>query len=192
MSMDQYTEKISLWLDNELSPGEVTELEAHLADCPACHQTYEAMQRVDRLFRTAARQIVIPAPGFTRRFETRLAQQRPVKPWQLWLTLGALLSGTVLIFSAYAIVGGIALLGVRTTAVDAGLYYQGVITFLESVDQARIYLNLSSLFVKASLLTMSQPLFWVSTMIIITIIGLWLRIWRGLSQGRSINLSLSL
>jgi len=60
------------------------------------------------------------------------------------------------------------------------------------IDQARIYLNLSSLFVKASLLTMGQPLFWVCTMIIITIIGLWLRIWRGLSQGHSINLSLSL
>jgi len=192
MSMDQFTEKISLWLDNELSPAEVTELEAHLTDCPACRQTYEAMQRVDRLFRTAAHQMVIPAPGFTRRFETRLAQQRLVKPWQLWLTMGALLGGTVLIFSTWAMIGGIALLGVRTTAVDARLYYQGMIAFLETVDQARVYFNLSSLFVKASLLTMSQPLFWVGTMIIITIIGLWLRIWRGLSQGRSINLSLSL
>ena len=36
MTHNKYTEQISMWLDNELSPDEVNELQNHLAECSGC------------------------------------------------------------------------------------------------------------------------------------------------------------
>jgi hypothetical protein len=143
---DSYTKKISLWLDDELNPTEVTELKAHLAGCSTCRQTYEAMRRVDHLLHTAATVMAVPSSGFVERFEMRLVQYRPDKPWRIWLALGGLLLGTLFVFSAWAIVGGVALVGVSISLLDVGLLYQWLATFIESVDMLRGYVACISQF----------------------------------------------
>jgi hypothetical protein len=182
MNEEQLTEKISLWLDDELSPAEITELQTHLANDPASRQTLEAMQHVDRLLHAAATQMVLPSSGFTQRFEVRLAHYRPPKPWQTWLAMAALLGGTVSLFTIWAVVSGIALLSISTTVLDARIIYQGLTTFIESVNHLEGYLNLGALLLKTSFITMQQPLFWVCLLIAISLIGFWVWIMRMLSQ----------
>jgi predicted anti-sigma-YlaC factor YlaD len=179
---DSYTKKISLWLDDELNPTEVTELKAHLAGCSTCRQTYEAMRRVDHLLRTAATVTVVPSSGFVERFEMRLVQYRPDKPWRIWLALGGLLLGTLFVFSTWAIVGGVALVGVSISLLDVGLLYQWLATFIESVDMLRVFLNLGSLFLKAGYIIMKQPLFWVAGFVALILGGIWVRVMQILSR----------
>lgn len=182
---DSYTKKISLWLDDELNPTEVTELKAHLADCSTCRQTYEAMRRVDSLLHTAAAVLVPPSSGFVERFETRLAGYQPGQLWRIRLALGGLLLGTLFIFSAWAIVGGVALVGVSTALLDVGLLYHWLATFIESVDMLRVFLNLGALFVKAGYIIMKQPLFWMAGLVALILAGIWVRVIQLLSRRTS-------
>lgn len=43
---DQWTDRLSEYVDGELTPSERTALEAHLAACGACRQTLEELRRV--------------------------------------------------------------------------------------------------------------------------------------------------
>ncbi len=70
---------------------------AHLRQCTSCREQWEALRRVEDLFRTAP--LCSPQPGFTVRFQQRLARQRSTR-WNplsvLFLALSALLvSGLV-------------------------------------------------------------------------------------------------
>ena len=190
MTKDNFTEKISLWLDDELNLTEVAELQDHLSACPACCQSYEAMKHIDQLFRMAAMQMAAPMPGFSQRFEARLAQHSPAKPWQIWLALGALLGGTIFFFGAWVVVGGIALLSVSASVLDAGLYYQGLAAFIETVDNLRVFLNLGALFLKTSFITMGQPVFWGCILIALGMTWLWVRALQNLSRRTITNIQL--
>ena len=180
MKNDPYAEKISLYLDNELSSTEVAELKAHLAGCHDCRRTYEGLQRVHRLFQTAAARMVSPEPGFSHRVEARLAQHSSVKVWQIWATIVALLLGTLAITGAWAVVSGLTLVNASVVLLDAGIFYRGFLTFIESVEGVHILLNLGSLLLKASFITMQQPLFWGGVLITVSLIGLWVWLMRGL------------
>jgi predicted anti-sigma-YlaC factor YlaD len=169
-------------LDNELSPNEVAELQAHLAQCPACRHTYEAMQQVDHLFRAAAARMVAPGPGFTRRVEARLAQHHPSKPWQIWLAVGALLFGTLSLFGIWAVVSGLTLVTIGASLLDVGIFYQWLVTFIESATSLRVFFNLGGLFLKASFITMQQPLFWGGVLFSLSILWFWVRVMRSLSR----------
>ncbi len=190
MTEDRFTEKISLWLDDELNPTEVIELQAHLTDCPTCCQTYAAMQHIDKLLRTAATQMAAPMPGFSQRFETRLAQHSPAKPWQIWLTLGALLGGTILFFGAWLVIGGMALLSAGASMLDVGLYYQALAALIETVDKLRVFINLGALYLKVSLITMGQPIFWACILIALSMTWLWVRTLKNLPQRATANIQL--
>jgi hypothetical protein len=182
MKHEPFVEQISLWLDNELSPAELSKLQTHLADCPACRQTAEALQRVDRLIRSQAAVMVAPNSDFAPRFEARLVRHQPIKPWQLWLTLIALFSGTLFLFGAWAILSGITLVSVSTSVLEAAVFHQWLTAFIESVESLRVLLNLGGLFLKVSLITMGQPIFWISTLIAIGLIWLWVRIVEAVSK----------
>src|SRR5690348_18278932 len=43
---DQWTDRLSEYVDGELTPAERTALEAHLAACGACRETLEELRRV--------------------------------------------------------------------------------------------------------------------------------------------------
>ena len=180
MRNDTFAEKISLWLDDQLSPAEVAELEAHLVDCHHCRHIYDGLRRVDRLFQRAAGHMVAPSPGFSQRFEARLAHRQPVKSWQIWAAVGALFLGTVVIFGAWAILGGLTLVNASAMLFDAGTFYRGFVALIESADGIRILVNLGSLFLKASFIMMQQPLIWVGILITMSLIGLWVWLMRGI------------
>jgi len=86
-------------LDNTLDARRRTEHFAHLRQCKSCREQWDALQRVDDLFRDAA--LFVPAPGFTARFQQRLARQQS-HPWNplsaLFVVLSALLmSGLIFV-----------------------------------------------------------------------------------------------
>lgn len=182
MTNDAYTEKISLWLDGQLSPNEVADLKDHMTTCPTCRQTYQAMQKVDRLLKTAGKHMAAPGPGFPQRVEARLARYQPHRPWQIWLAVAALLLGTLFIFVAWGVLGGITLVGAGLALLDVDVLYQGVAGFIQSVDNLRVFLNLGGLFLKASLITMQQPLFWGCVLLALILIGGWVRAIQKLAQ----------
>jgi predicted anti-sigma-YlaC factor YlaD len=174
MTHDTFTEKISLWLDNELGDSEVAELQVHLAGCPICRQTHRAMQQLDTLLRGGSSMTVAPAPGFTARFATRLAQHQARSNGHVWMGLGVLLLGTLFLF----LVGGIVLsayISAGTNLIDVAILYHSLADLIASANTLSVWFNLIGLFVKVSLLTMSQPLFWGYALVALGLTWMWLR-----------------
>jgi predicted anti-sigma-YlaC factor YlaD len=186
MITDAFTEKLSLWLDNELSPAEVTELKSHLESCPACRQTHQAMQQVHTLFLSAAATLAAPSPGFAHRLELRLAQRRAVKGWQIWLAVAGLLLGPLFFIGGLAVVGGLSLLNLSSAWLDAGIFYQWLTEFIDSATSLRVLLNLAGLLLKAAYVTIQEPLFWVCVLVALVMMALWVRVMHTISQ-RSIS-----
>jgi hypothetical protein len=175
MNHDTFTEKMLLWLDHELSAPEIDELQAHLANCLTCRQTYQALQHVETLLHSGCKMMMAPAPGFTTRFEARLAQHQVRNGGHLWLGFGVLLLGTLFLF----IIGGIvvsALVSTGANLMDVAILYRGLAGLIESANMLGVWLNLAGLFVKASLITMSQPLFWGCAVVALGMVWLWLRL----------------
>lgn len=173
---DLFTEQISLWLDDELSPAEWTRLQAHLELCPACRQTYRAMQQIDSLFRQAASLVAAPLPGFSQRLEVRLAHYRPASRGGMVLGLSTLLLGSLFLFVFGVVLAGALLLNSGLLLLDIGLFYNGLENLIEFLNGLAGWLDLGNLFVKASLMAMSQPLFWVCTLAGLAAAWLWLRV----------------
>jgi hypothetical protein len=187
MSHDTFTEQISLWLDNELSATEVAELQTHLAGCHTCQHTYQALQQVDTLLRSGSSVVVGPAPGFTVRFENRLAQQQARHNGHIWLGFGVLLVGTLILF----IIGGIVLgtfvsAGINLDGID--LLYNGLAGLIVSANTLLVWVNLAGLFLKACLITMSQPLFWGCALIAAGMVWLWLRLLKLVNRPAAVEL----
>ncbi len=67
---DYWQQQIWLWLEEELDPGEVKALEAHLKTCPVCRQELERQRRLGRLLASAP--MAMPEPGFAQRFQERV------------------------------------------------------------------------------------------------------------------------
>ena len=182
MKNDAFTEKISLWLDNQLTPGEVTALEAHLADCPTCQENYRAMQQVDQLFLNAATQMAAPNPGFSQRFEARLVRHQASRPWQIWLTVVALLLGTASVFGIWLLAEGLVWVNTSSYLINAQILYQGISGFIESMAGLQFIFNLGTLLFKTSFIIINQPLFWGILFMTFSLMGLWLWLMRTLSR----------
>lgn len=187
MSHDTFTEKILLWLDNELSNPEVAELQAHLMDCPACQHTYQALQRVDTLLRSGASVVVAPAPGFITRFESRLVQHQARHNGHIWWGLGVLFVGTLFLFIIAGIVlGTFVSAGVNLVGID--ILYKGLAGLIASANTLAVWLNLAGLFLKASLITMTQPLFWGCALMAAGLAWVWLRLLKVVNRTVTVEL----
>ena len=179
-NQDMYTEKISLWLDDELNTAEIAELHTHMAACPHCQNAYQGMRHVDQLLVNAARVMVAPLPGFTHRVETRLAYHHPTKAWQIWLALGALVAGALIFLGFWAVTGGITLYSLGQSMLDTGLVVQGMAVVVDTADNFRFLFNLGGLVIKTGILTMKQPVFWACVIVALALTGLWVRVVQGL------------
>lgn len=175
MQHDIYTEKISMWLDGELPPQEITELEAHLVECPVCRHTQRAMQQLDTMFRAAAVTMARPQPGFSRRVEKRLARHTPYQRRHMLLGVLVLLLGTVF-FAAGSLATGIALIGAGSNLLDISLVYYGLGLVGSTVNEVRLAANLAELAVRVAVLTMQQPLFWGYAAAALGLAALWLKL----------------
>lgn len=189
MAHDIFTEKISLWLDNELDLVERTELQAHLSSCPDCQHTFQAMQRVHTLFGEAATTLVIPQAGFSQRFEARLARQRAYQPKRVWWGMSVLLLGTVLLLLIAGVtVGAMVSAGVSMLGVPA--LYGWLAGFVEVTNTLGVWLNLAGTFLRACLKTMSQPLFWGGVFLALGMSWVWLRLLQKIYQRTVVTVEL--
>lgn len=182
MAEDKFTEKLSLWLDNELEEAEVAQLQAHLQECATCQKTYGEMQRLDRWLRDVATIMISPSAGFKQRVEAGLVQVQPQKVWQLWLAVLALAVGAVLIFGMWGLTSGVTLYSIGLTLLDVRLVHEGVQTFITTADSFRLYLVISGLFLKTGLITMQQPLFWGLVAVALAAAFFWIRLLRRLVE----------
>lgn len=171
-----YLEKISQWLDHELAPADVTELQAHLSQCPACQETYLAVRRADTLLRRAATVMVEPIPGFTTRFESRLAAYRPGRSWQAWLALSVLLLGSFGVLAAVALLGGVALLNFWANLLNFQISYYLLGQLGQLVYQTRNLVTLITVLLQLGFTVVRHPLFWVSLPVAGALGWLWLRL----------------
>ena len=181
-TQDAYTEKISSWLDNELTEAEAADLQHHLRQCQTCQATYHELNQMHEWLRRAALVMAAPAPGFTGRFETRLAHYHPQKRWHLWLAVLGLALGAIFILAATALFGGAALysLSASVPALNGQLAHTAVVYLINSANTARFFLGIGLLFLKTSLLTMQTPLFWGMVVVAAASAWLWVRVMRSL------------
>lgn len=173
-----YIDKIALWLDDELNSADISDLRTHLAQCPACHETYLAVRRADSLLRQAATVLAEPAPGFTARFESRLATYQPRRRWQVWLALGALLLGSFSLLALGAVLGGVTALNLWAyllTAFDMQFSYYLLGQLGELVYEARYLINLISALASLVTIIVTHPVFWISLPIAAALSWLWVR-----------------
>ena len=179
---DKYTEKISQWFDNELQPDEVVELQEHLAHSVTSRQTYETLQKSHLMLLDAAQHMVAPSHGFVQRFETRLAQYQARKPWHIWVALSAMLVGTLLFVGTWAVSGGLLLVSASSSALDAGVLYQGLTIIFESAASLRTFVNITLLVWKTGLFLFSYPLIWMFVILAVCATWLWIRVLQLLSR----------
>ncbi len=178
MEHTTFIEKISLWLDNELSPAESAELQAHLAICPACNQTYQAIQRVDSFLRQASVVVLEPVSGFPARFQTRLTAYHPKSRWHVWAGLGVLFVGTLIFLLIGLAIGGVTLLSAWATLVDMQVLYYWLGAFGEMILQIRTLIAAGSVILKIIFIAISQPVFWLTIPAAGGLAWLWLRLMR--------------
>ncbi|GAB4451096.1 MAG: hypothetical protein Kow0031_33680 [Anaerolineae bacterium] len=191
-TQDTFTEKLSLWLDDELSRAEVAELQQHMQQCVACRQTYAELSRVDGWLRDAARLIVVPETGFVQRVETRLAAVQPRKLWQIWLAVMGLVLGALFFVAAAALFGGLTLYSAGTSMLmlNTQMVHQGLVTVINTADSARFFMELGLLFLRSSFITMQQPLFWGVMLVAVALGAMWVQLLRKLHQRGVISTNL--
>lgn len=108
MNCDAYQKQMSLLFDQQLTQEEMREVEAHTAACPSCHTALEALRHVDRLLASAP--MMSPRPGFSVRFQARLAaRRRRHRTWAGLITLTLATLALTLSAMALLAVPGLAL-----------------------------------------------------------------------------------
>lgn len=105
MNHKPYREWMHAVLDGAIDPAGRRDLEAHLATCLECQATWAGLSEVQRLFRAEPQ--VAPRPGFSGRFQARLAQ-RQSRPRVIWgavaLGLGAVAASALVVPVGFSLV----------------------------------------------------------------------------------------
>lgn len=92
-----------LLADTLLSQEEQSSLNQHLKDCERCRALSQGLNDIDTVFQHSP--APLPAPGFTQRWQTRIAahqQSRQIR--QFWLLAVGMLALAVLILSAVFVI----------------------------------------------------------------------------------------
>jgi hypothetical protein len=177
MNREKFTEKVSLWLDNQLSSTEVAELQTHINQSVEYQQIYQDMKDVDSLL-SASAEMATPPVGFSKRLNTRLEAKLIERQQKKWLAVVALLLGATLLSTiAISVIFNEATFVINSSPIlNVQMVYQWQVIFIESVNDGLVIFNLFSLLIKASLLMMVQPLFLVCVIMTFIVTGLWVRL----------------
>jgi anti-sigma factor RsiW len=179
MNHKPYQEWMHAVLDGALAPTARRELEVHLAECGECQATWASLSEVQRLLR--AEPPVAPRPGFTGRFQARLAQRRS-RPRLLWggLALGL---GAV---SAAALVVPVGL-AVILAAVRAAREPATALAVVASLSATAEFADtvLGALWIAARAVleaAAASPLMWAASVLGLALAGLWVYVMRRLPR----------
>ena len=96
MGFDQYRDKLSPYLDDELSPEEGRAVESHLKTCESCSTEMQGQQRLKREARIAGRRYA-PSLEFRRRIEAQIVPPRKSKWFSEWLPRLALATSVLVV-----------------------------------------------------------------------------------------------
>ncbi|HZQ68941.1 MAG TPA: anti-sigma factor [Terriglobales bacterium] len=80
---DPWSVKLEPYLDGELSPEDMRDLDSHLRTCPACAAEVLRHLQMKRAVRAAGRQFS-PSPEFKRRVQQQIAPRRPAAAAWRW------------------------------------------------------------------------------------------------------------
>jgi predicted anti-sigma-YlaC factor YlaD len=97
MPCSEIHEWMSLQLDNMLDQEQAAQLQAHLVECAACRQEWQAMCAVSQLLEAAP--MVVPAPGLGLRVNRRVGQ-REARRRRTFSILGVLMGSAGLWIAA--------------------------------------------------------------------------------------------
>jgi hypothetical protein len=167
------------WLlsEEKLSADQIQQMQEHLQSCESCSQTEVAWLEVESAFRKVSR--VQPAPGFTNRWQTHLAEYKVHKQKRTgWVTIG------------FIVVIIISLLGLLITQLWSLLQAPGPYLaewFTRIFNLVAIYLTLQDMFRSVS---GTVPLYIGGMFFLVGIVSfmsvLWLATYRKLSLARRI------
>jgi hypothetical protein len=104
MRCSEYSELMSLELDDLLDETQAKRFRAHLAQCDSCRLEWEALQRLSSVLQSEP--LLWPASGFSDRVVARL-HEREVRRKQVKGGLG-LVAGSMGLWSVFALVLGLA------------------------------------------------------------------------------------
>lgn len=155
MECNTYREQMSLWIDDQLNQDQIQRIEAHVAVCPACRATLDAFQQVDRLFSSIP--MMSPVPGFSARFQVRLAARRRRR--RTWAGLATLIVATLALLGGTSILialSGLALWGSLTTS---GMLTQMISLLLDLGKAVAASLSLVWLILRALAQGLRHPVF---------------------------------
>ena len=160
-----------------LTPGARRELEAHLATCGECQVTWAALSEVQRLF--ALEPMAAPRPGFTGRFQARLAQ-RQARPRVIWgavaLGLGAVGAAALVVpLGLGLIVSAVRVAQQPATALALAASLSAAVEFFDTVAGA-LYLAVRALVET----TAANPLAWAAGALALGLTVVWLVLMRNL------------
>lgn len=189
MNQEEFTQNLSLWLDDELESAQIAPLQQQMADHAGYHDLYQQMKQLDTALHEAALQVTTPDAGFAERFETRLAQHNVKQQRQAWLAMTALLLGTafLLILFTYEVVALLGLTGIPLS-LDISTLQQGQIVLIDWVSNLYSLVNLGGVVLKAGLIIIQQPLFWVCAFMSVMVMGMWAGVMQRLYRQQSLSL----
>jgi predicted anti-sigma-YlaC factor YlaD len=131
---EEYTEWMSLAQDGMLDRTQTRLLHKHIATCPPCMTVWESMTIVSQMLRAAP--MVEPIPGFTKRFEIRLAyreeQHRRAMVWLL-LGIGAIALGFLALPS---LLGALSITSRLVLPYEVVTYFYGLLNWLHVIISA--------------------------------------------------------
>ena len=164
--------KMSLWLDGRLDPTQIEQMETHIAVCPICRATFVAWRRADAML--ASTPTVLPSPGFSARFQTRLAARpRRRYVWAGLVTMAVASVGLWLATVAPMAVSGVAV----WQAMSAGpLWGQAVGIFLALREAGVTFVDFALLVTRALEHTIRHPAFVAYTLVTVILVMSWARI----------------
>jgi len=131
---DQYTEWMSLAQDGMLSSTQTRLLHGHMAVCPPCQTTWEAMNLVSQMLHAAP--MVAPAPGLALRVQKKLEyhkEHRRRAVTGLLLGLGALV---ILILALPSLMGALWLAGRMVLPYSVIASIEGIVTWFGAALRA--------------------------------------------------------
>lgn len=177
MNHKPYHEWMHAVLDGAIAPADRLALEAHLATCTHCQTAWASLSNVHRLFK--AEPMVAPRPGFSGRFQARLAQRRS-RPRAIW---GALSLGLGAV-AASALVVPLGL-GLIFSVVSAAQQPTTTVALLASASAVFVFLGtlVDALVIAARALAeafLPNPLTWAVAMLALALTGVWLYVMRKL------------